>query len=45
MAIEHTSEIKFKIDLDENRIPEAISWEAADGGINEATSKAIMISV
>ena len=45
MAIEHTSNIHFKVGLDENRIPEAISWTAEDGGITNEESKAIMLSV
>jgi gliding motility-associated protein GldC len=45
MAVKHTSEIKFKIGLDENKIPEAISWSAEDGGVGESDSKALMISV
>lgn len=44
MAV-HTSEIKFTVELDENRIPENILWSAEDGGIKEASSKAIMLSV
>ena len=45
MAIAHTSKIEFKIDLDDNRVPEGISWTAEDGGIKEEASKAIMLSV
>ncbi|WP_299125186.1 gliding motility protein GldC [uncultured Tenacibaculum sp.] len=45
MAIEHTSKITFKVGLDENRIPEEISWNAEDGGITNEASKAIMLSV
>ncbi|KAB1157343.1 MULTISPECIES: gliding motility protein GldC [Tenacibaculum] len=45
MAIEHTSKITFKVGLDENRIPEEISWSAEDGGITNEASKAIMLSV
>ncbi len=45
MAIKHTSEIKFNIGLDENKIPETISWSAEDGGIDNSDSKALMISV
>ncbi len=45
MAVKHTSEIKFNIGLDENKIPETISWSAEDGGIDNSDSKAIMISV
>ncbi len=35
MAVKHTSEIKFKVGLDENKIPETIFWTAEDGGIEE----------
>lgn len=45
MAVAHTSKITFKVDLDENRVPEEISWTAEDGGINNEASKAIMLSV
>lgn len=45
MAIKHTSKITFTIDLDENKIPEQISWNAEDGGIDNESSKAIMLSV
>ena len=45
MAVKHTSEIKFNIGLDENKIPEVISWTAEDGGIDNSESKALMISV
>lgn len=45
MAIVHTSEIKFKVDLDENRVPEEITWSAEDGGVKDEASKAIMLSV
>ncbi|HCY98372.1 MAG: gliding motility protein GldC [Polaribacter sp.] len=45
MSGKHNSEIKFKIALDENKVPEEISWTAADGGIDKEAAKAIMISV
>lgn len=45
MAVKHTSEIKFTVGLDENRVPEEISWNAQDGGITDAATKAIMLSV
>lgn len=45
MAKAHTSKIIFKVDLDENRVPEEISWTAQDGGIDNEASKAIMLSV
>ncbi len=45
MAVEHTSKITFTVGLDENKIPEEISWNAEDGGIKDEDSKAIMLSV
>ena len=45
MATKHISDINFRVGLDENRIPEEISWSAEDGGIQNESSKAIMISV
>ena len=40
-----TSEIKFNIQLDENKIPEKLHWSAQDGGIENQEAKAIMLSV
>lgn len=40
-----TSEIKFLIDLDENRVPEKLQWTAQDGGVNQQEAKAIMLSI
>ena len=45
MAVKHTSEIKLKVDLDENKIPETMHWTAEDGGITNEETKAIMLSV
>ena len=45
MAVAHTSKIEFTVELDENKIPENISWTAEDGGIDNQLSKAIMLSV
>lgn len=45
MAITHNSEVNFYIGLDENKVPEEISWSAKDGGIENEASKAVMISV
>ena len=44
MAIKK-SEIKFFVELDENKIPEKLSWTAQDGGIEAEDSKAIMLSI
>ena len=40
-----TSEIRFHITLDENKVPEKINWSATDGGIDQQDSDAIMLSV
>ena len=45
MAVKHTSDITITVGLDENRIPEEISWTAKDGGVENAKSKSMMISV
>lgn len=42
---DHTSTIELKVELDENRIPEKLSWSAEDGGINNEEAKAMMLSV
>ncbi len=39
------SEIKFNVELDENRVPEKIQWTAPDGGVNSEAAKAIMLSI
>ena len=41
----HTSEITLKVELDENRIPESLSWSAEDGGIVNEEAKAMLLSV
>jgi len=40
-----TSEIKLSIELDENRVPEKLSFTAPDGGVENQDSKAVMLSV
>ncbi|HRE78587.1 MAG TPA: gliding motility protein GldC [Flavobacterium sp.] len=40
-----TSEIKFDVTLDENKVPESLKWTAKDGGIENQETKAIMLSV
>ena len=39
------SEITIGVTLDENQIPESLSWTARDGGIENEKAKAIMLSV
>ncbi|UJH68215.1 gliding motility protein GldC [Allomuricauda sp. SCSIO 65647] len=45
MAIVHTSEIRLKVGLDENRVPEELTWSAEDGGVDNEEAKAMMLSV
>lgn len=40
-----TSEIKFEIELDQNRVPEKLYWTAEDGGVAKEEAKAIMLSI
>ena len=39
------SEIKFVVELDENRIPEKLKWSAQDGGVDNEEAKAMMVSI
>ncbi|GFZ92874.1 gliding motility protein GldC [Aquaticitalea lipolytica] len=39
------STIELQVELDENRIPEKLSWTAKDGGVNKEEAKAMMLSV
>ena len=39
------SEIKFTVELDENKIPEKLSWDAQEGGVTNESTKAFLISV
>lgn len=45
MPNKNTSEIKFLIGLDDNRVPEKLMWTAKDGGIELEEAKAIMLSI
>jgi gliding motility-associated protein GldC len=45
MAKLHTSEITLKVRLDENRVPERLTWSAQDGGIDNEEAKAMLLSV
>ncbi|WP_411030253.1 gliding motility protein GldC [Spongiimicrobium sp. 3-5] len=45
MAKLHTSEITLKVALDENRVPESLTWSAQDGGIDNEEAKAMLLSV
>mgnify|MGYP000918060078 CR=1 FL=1 len=39
------SEIKFTVELDDNKVPESLFWTARDGGVVNEESKAVMLSV
>ena len=39
------STIELVVELDENRVPEKLSWTAQDGGIKNEEAKAMMLSV
>ncbi len=45
MAKLHTSEITLEVGLDENRVPERLTWSAQDGGIDRQEAKAMLLSV
>ena len=45
MANTTTSEIKFLVELDDNRIPEKLTWSAQDGGVDNEEAKAMMVSL
>lgn len=45
MAIKHSSEIKIKVSLDENKVPEKLHWSADDGNIKNKEAKALLLSV
>lgn len=40
-----TSEIKFIVELDDNRVPEKLTWTAQDGGVDKEEAKAMMVSL
>lgn len=40
-----TSEIKFVVELDQNRVPEKLTWSAQDGGVELEEAKAMMLSI
>ena len=39
------SEIRFLVELDENRVPEKLAWSAKDGGVELDETKAILLSI
>jgi gliding motility-associated protein GldC len=45
MAELQRSQITLTVGLDENRVPEELTWSAEDGGIMEEEAKAMLLSV
>ena len=45
MSNNTTSEIKFLVELDDNRVPEKLLWTAKEGGVELSETKAIMLNV
>jgi gliding motility-associated protein GldC len=45
MADLYTSEITLRVALDDNHVPEKLSWSAQDGGIENEEAKAMLLSV
>lgn len=45
MADTHSSKIEVTVELDENKVPEKLSWTASDGGIIDEEAKAMLLSV
>ena len=39
------SKIELNVELDENRVPEKLTWSAQDGGVVNEEAKAVMLSV
>ena len=45
MSNNTTSEIKFFVELDENRVPEKLLWTANEGGVALEEAKAVMLNI
>lgn len=45
MAVAHSSDINVRVGLDENRVPEEMTWSAPDSGVENSKTKAAMISI
>ena len=45
MSNKITSEIKFVVELDENRVPEKLTSTAQDGGVELEEAKAMLLSI
>ncbi|WP_340065605.1 gliding motility protein GldC [Ascidiimonas aurantiaca] len=45
MAETHISDIKLEVALDDNKVPETITWTASDGGVEKEEAKAVLLSI
>ena len=45
MSKKHISDINIRVELDENRVPDKLTWTAKDGGVDRAKSKAMLLSI
>ncbi|MHC5201986.1 gliding motility protein GldC [Myroides sp. LJL119] len=45
MSKNYVSDINIRVELDENRVPEKILWNAKDGGVEAARAKAMLLSI
>jgi gliding motility-associated protein GldC len=45
MKQNNTSNININIELDENRVPEKLTWTAKDGGVENEQAKAFLLSI
>ena len=45
MAKKHVSDINIRVELDENKVPDKLFWDAKDGGVVGASSKAMLLSI
>jgi gliding motility-associated protein GldC len=45
MKKNNTSDINIHIELDENRVPEKLTWTAKDGGVENEQAKAFLLSI
>ena len=45
MTKKKEAKISVKVKLDENKIPEKLTWSAPDGGVKNKVSKAIFLSI
>ncbi len=45
MTNTRTSEINITVVLDENQVPEQLTWSAEDGGVSKEEAKAVLVSI